>query len=732
MTRSQRLGSILVVAGVCLLLGLSGVAVVDATDHRDDNETRHEHPDEVGDRGDLAAVQDWLAGRMTEIHLDCAANLSTTEQVACDRLDDEYPEYLEQYASVERDRTGENDTAETFAETRETQSELASETESFWETHEEYEAARAAGDETRSRRLARELTERSRRIDDLGGSLTVLFATLEARTGRNYGSAQRATNETTMAVIRTTVEVQRIEFTPSRVTATIEDPTASFRTPAVVDGRLTAENGTGLPDRTVTITVDNRTVATAETDDDGRYDATYRPVTTTTGETTVRAWYQPTGADPFLGSNATTTVHVEAVRASSVVDVDDDRIAFGDTVPVTARVSVLGEAAPGVPVHVYLESERIASGHTGPDGEALVGGSVPASVPDGQATLTVRASREGTALEPTVDRVPVTVERSETNLTVEGLLDGDDLVISGQLTANDRPVPGQQVGVNVDGETREIAVTDADGRYRVRVPRDTGGRGAWSVTADFENPGTNLGPTTRTRQLTADGLGATDDTDTSTTLLGELRQLAASNAFLRTLSDEELVAVAAGVLALLVLALAGGAWVVRSRLLDDGAPAADDPVVAAVGDDPDADTTDDDPTVEPSPDTGPAVLDTTAALDVARARLGNGNPDDAVRIGYGVVRRELAGKGAPGLEDDATEADGGGDSRTHWEFYRDVAAELPGERAAALERLTTAYERAEFAPDGTSAGGARGALDAAETCLSPTTTSPDGSSPDVT
>jgi hypothetical protein len=714
--RSHAFGVLLVVVGLCVGPGVGAVAVADASGHGDDNGTHHERPAEVGEQGDLAAVQAWLAGRMTEIHVDCAEDISAGEAVACDRLDDDYPDHLDRYVSVERDRTGGNDTARTFEETRNEQRALANETDAYWDTYEEYQAARAAGDRERSRRLARELTERSDRIRALGGSLDERFARLENRTGRDYGDARRATNETVMDVRRTTVEVQETEFTPSRLSASTTDTTASFRQPVVVAGRLTAENGTALAGRTVAVTVDDRTVATAETDADGRYDATYRPVTTTTGPTTVRARYEPTGLDPFLASNASTAVVVAASPVAVDVDVDDDSVAFGETVPVRVRVSVLGRAVPGAPARVFVGAEQVATGRTGEDGAVSPGGSVPATVDDGERTVTVRVSRNGTALEPTEGTVPVTVDSTGTNLTVEGTLDGEELVLSGQLTANDRPVPDQRVGVNVDGETREMATTDGDGRYRVRVPRDTGGRGAWSVTADYEEPETNLGPTTTTRHLRADDVAATDGTDTDTTLLGELRQLAAGSAFLRTLSDDALLGLAGSALALLVGGVAGAAWLLRRRAAGEPPVPSQEEGAPAVSDAPDGEASpghSGDGTTPDAAGGGPsATLDGPQALDVARARLGGGAPDEAVRIGYGAVRRQLS-----------AEATVEGDPRTHWEFYRDADAELSEERAAALERLTVAYQRAEFAPEGVGPGTARAALNAAESCLAP---SPDG------
>lgn len=702
--RSQRLGSVLAVVALCILLAVGPAAVTDAAEPEGDNETQHRHPDMVGNPGNLAAIQDWLAGRMTEIHLDCASNLSVGETLACDRLDEEYPEYLDKFAAVERDRTGGTNTSQTFEQAREDQTELAELIEEFWATYDDYQAARNEGDRARSRRLARELAGLAARIEDLGGSLNVVFAELGDRTGRDYGDTRTETNQTTAIVIRTTTRVQNQEFTPAELTASIPAATASFREPAVVRGRLTAENGSALSNRTVWVRVDTRTVSRVETDANGTYEAEYRPVITSTGPTTVAAGYEPTGTDPYLGTNATATVDVDSVSASLGVTVDDGRVAFGDSVPVTARVSVLGTRAEGVPVTVSLGGQRIAAGRTGSDGTLDVAGALPATVRNGTRTLSVRASTDGRALAPAIETRSVTVAESPTALSLEGTLDGEELVVSGRLTANGQPVSGQRVGVSVDGEIREIARTAEDGRYRVRVPRETGGRGVWSVTADYNNPSTNLAPTATTRYLSAGEVAITTGTERETSFLGKLRQLVKGIVFLRTLSDRELLAVVGGALAVVLLTVGAVGRYVRRRLGGQSG-GGDGPTPAVV--DTSAPEAVDEP-AESTADASSSAVDGADALDVARARLGAGEPNRAVKIGYGAVRRELTDLAGP---DDP-------DSRTHWELYSDLAAELSDERAAALERLTLAYERAEFAPDGTGRGTARAALNAAATCLS--------------
>jgi len=717
-SRSHALVRGCLVVGLCLLVGVGGVAVADASEHttnRTDNETLHENPEEIAGSGDLSSVQNWLGDRMTEIHLNCTENLSLQEEIACDRLDEEYPDYLEQYGSVERDRTGDDETTQTFEQARENQSELAEETREFRATHDEYQEAREAGDEERSRRLARDLGESAERIETLGESLNGLFSVLAAQTGRDFTEVRLETNETVAEVLETTTEVERAEFQPANLTAEVDRETASFRRPVTVSGQLTNENGTGLVDREIRIVVDDRTVTTVETDITGRYSATYRPVTTTTGPTTVRAVYDPSGTDEYIGTEATADVDVESSRPSLSTEVETGSAGFGDAIPVSGRVNVLAVDAPNVPVAVYLDGQRIATGETDESGEFDLAGTVPATVPDGERTLSVRASRPGTALEPTYENQSLTVEETETNLTLVGILDGEELVIRGVLTADGRPVPNQPVDVSADAETRNAVRTNDDGLYESRVPRETGGDGVWSVTADYNSSETNLAPASTTERLRADDLEATNGTERNTGgIAGQTRQTLARfglYVYVDGLTDRQLVALAASVLGLVVLGLAGLIYYLRRRGSDEAAEASDDDLTPAfVLTDDDAG---DESAAAAADDADPAGAEPTRdeALDVARARLGNGDPAQAVEIGYGVVRRELG--------------NGTEDTQTHWEFYRDCESELPDEQVDALERLTEAYEQAAFAPRGPSRRTARAALEAASECLRPSA-SPDG------
>jgi MYXO-CTERM domain-containing protein len=666
-----------------MLVGVvGGTLAVGAAEHDADNETiRHEHPDEVRESGDLLEVQRWLADRMTRIHLNCAENLSAGEAAACDRLDGRYADYLEQYASVERERTGNTDSAETFGRIRENQTELAEAVAAFDETHEEYREARAAGDDERAGELARELRELSRRIETLGGNLDVQFRRIERGTGRDAGSARNSTNETVTAVRETVATVETETFAATELTAETNDSTATFREPATVRGRLTDEAGSGLAGREVVLVVDDRPVARAETDVDGNYEATYRPVTTTTGPTSIAVRYEPSVSEEYAGSEASAAVEVEAVSPSVTMETDAERVAFGETVRVEAGVSVDGIAVSSVPVALFVGEERIATGRTDENGSVVLEGSGPATVPDGDRGLTVVASESGRALRPSESSRSVTVEETTTFVWFRSERDNESIVVTGVLWApGPKRIVGQELSIRVDGELRTTVRTNGRGRFAPRIPVDRSSAGRREVTVAFEGEGTNLAPARETRRTSAGE--------------GPLERAR------RVLTDDPQAAAGAGGVFLLALA---GLFTRRYRRESDDGKLATPPPNSTRGGTDETGGGSDEP--EPRPD----------PLETAWERLREGAPSEAVAVSYGAVRETLGG--------------GGTDTRTHREFYRDVVEERTGSDSGALKTLTETYERAAFAPSGVDEATAESAVEAAAECLEESSMTDGGTDP---
>ena len=673
---------------MCLVIGamlvgvVGGTLAVGAAEHDADNETiRHEHPDEVRESGDLLEIQRWLADRMTRIHLDCAENLSAGEAAACDRLDGRYSDYLEQYGSVERERTGNTDSAETFGRIRANQTELAEAVTAFNETHEGYREARAAGDDERAGELARELRELSRRIEALGGNLNVQFRRMERGTGRDAGSARNSTNETVTVVRETVTTVETETFAATELTAETDDSTATFREPVTVRGRLTDETGSGLAGREVVLVIDDRPVTRAETDVDGSYEATYRPVTATTGPTSIAVRYEPSVSEEYAGSEASAAVEVEAVSPSVTMETDAERVAFGEPVRVEAGVSVDGIAVSSVPVALFVGEERIATGQTDENGSVVLEGSGPATVPDGDRVLTVVASESGRALRPSESSRSVTVEETTTSVWFRGERDNGSIVVTGVLWApGPKRIAGQELSVRVDGELRTTVRTNGRGRYALRIPVDRSSAGRRKVTVVFEGEGTNLAPARETRR-----------TSTEEGTLERAR---------RVLTDGPQAAAGAGGVFLLALA---GLFTRRYRRESDDGKLTTPPLNSTRGGTDGTGGGSDEP--EPRPD----------PLETAWERLREGAPSEAVAVSYGAVRETLGG--------------GGTDTRTHREFYRDVIEESTGSDSGALETLTETYERAAFAPSGVDEATAESAVKAAAECLEESSMTDGGTDP---
>lgn len=686
-------------AGVvlCLAVVAGGLAVAD--EHGDD--APHEHPDEAGEDGDLEEVAAWLAGRMTEIHLDCAEGVTVGEYDVCDRLDDDYPEHLERFADVERETTGDDGTSETFEEAGETHREFVDDVREFRRTHDEYREARAAGDEERARTLARDLVRIGDRIGTRGDHLEDLLADLDRDTDRNVSDAGSATRETTDEVDRIREQVESESFQPTELSVDRSGPRASFSEPVTLSGRLTDDNGTALTNEPIVLLVDNRSVGTTTTGGDGTYAIEYRPTSTETGPTTLNVTYAPEDASPYLGGAATTVVEVQQVEPSVRLDETPETASFGAQVRVVGRVDVDDVDAADVPVAVSLGERSLGTVRTDDDGVFVLETTLPAAVPAGEQPLTVRASEQGLALSPARATATAVVDETDTRLAVSGAVDDEELTVRGRLTTEDgEPVSGEPVAIGVDGDARRVAVTDADGRYATSIAIDPVEADAWTVTATYDEAETNLGAsraaTTVARERGAGERirGAADSARAS--LLSVLRGETSPTDSVGAGGDRSLPVGPLDLAALALLAGAGGALVHvlrRGRPGDRGATGGGEAAETAA---------------DRSTDAESGAAPTAGQLAAAHDRLRDGAPRAAVQTCYGAVRGAL--RGDVGQQ-------GPTDARTHWEFYRDAAATLPDDRTAPLQTLTAAYERATFDPTAVDDATAADALDAAVRCL---------------
>jgi hypothetical protein len=662
---------VVVFVGILLFsLGVAGVAVAD--------EPQHEHPDETGGDGDLAAVERWLGDNMGEIHADCTEGISVGNFDACEDLDEEYKSYLDRYVTVAGDIEGEesDERAERFNKTRRQQAELAELMQEFNRTYESYKAARAASDETRAREDARELRRLADRIRELGGEIAVNFRRLDSATSADLNTAADETEASTREVVLLTNSIEQETFETTRTNISV-DQVATFRTPAVVTGTVRDSTGTPLSNATVTVSGD-ALQTTVKTNATGQFRASYRPTVVEAGPKTLTVNYVPDDTGKYLGSSATDTVEVRPVDSSVTLVNATAAARFSEAVRVRGRVHSGEQSVPGVLVAVSVGDDVLMTTRTDQSGTFEAATHLPANIPTGERTLSVRASEPGHAISPSRARTSLVVSPTPTNLSVNAVpTDGSNGIrITGNLTASNTDTIGERpLTISVGGDVYN-ATTNVDGEYALTVAAS---EGQHDIVVRYDEAETNLQPATADALVELDNPpadGATDTLDANTETL---------SSFIRNSP------VLAGIAGLLVLVSAViGLFVWRSRRAG----------FIDTSDDPDETIVDEGVATEAAEGD-----QSTALLDAAREQL-DGSPKDAVQAAYAMARARLG--------DSSTESTV---ARTHWEFYHSISGDLDDERAAALRSVTEAFEQATFAPEGIDASEAAAALDDAERCL---------------
>ena len=125
------------------------------------------------------------------------------------------------------------------------------------------------------------------------------------------GAVAPDTVESTATDVTRTVEgIERDLFVGTETTARVNGSAASFLDPLVVTGRVTATNGTAIPNASVGLTrvrgnATGRVRARTLTNTTGHYRLDYHPVTTPVGSVPFVIRLFPEGESAYLPSNAT-------------------------------------------------------------------------------------------------------------------------------------------------------------------------------------------------------------------------------------------------------------------------------------------------------------------------------------------------------------------------------------------------------------------------------------------
>lgn len=625
------------------------------------NSTQHEHPDEASEQGDTDQLRSWLHTQLSQQLRDSTVKLSEGEyEQARSVIGDDYNDMLSKYVEVEGETSGGESTAAEFEEAQDEQTEYVDTVASYRDTLEAYQEAKAEGNETRARELARNLSRQADRVESLSGNLTESYDTIENRTGVTLADEEAIIRNTTRNISEQQREIVAAEFIQTSLRVAASGELVSFSEPLRMTGWVQNETGAPVRNESATILVGEHSYA-VDLDEEGRFEILYRPIRLRVDSTAITVRYRPRDSSPYLGSNTTVPVSVEQTTPSVAVTLNRSEAGYGDVVRVTSTVMVGEQAVPGVRVGLALGNRSVGTAAITDAGTMTRLIRIGAGVPAGAQSVAATAGWSEAAIGRAQATTDLTVVETPTTLDLSARVDGDRVRITGRLQTTDGdPIPGQTVDVAVTDQQVFSAETNASGYFVAHAPLDLYESGTTpELSATYRGVGTNLEAASATARVTIPEANQAPIGLTPLVLGGGV----------------------------LLFAVAGG-WVVLRRRRG-GSTRSD---VGASSDE-----------ASSGGGTASASVDPSGlrrAVGAALSRHRAGDDAEAVVVLYPAIRAYLTER----YDLPAT--------GTHWEFYRVVVDDADaGEWGTVVERVTEAYETVRFAETAVDAEGVRVILD---------------------
>lgn len=559
-------------------------------------------------------------------------------------------ELLRQYQRVAADSPDTEDdlTAENLNLTVQQQRDLIATARDAQATYNQYQLAKARGNQTRARQLARQLLNRSATGNQTATELIERYQRLQNNTDINISTPVSGIQDAQSRLNELEQTVRAENFVTPNLTVTPPAARASPTTPLVVSGRLTANN-TSLSNGTLALTVGDQTERT-QTNATGNFTVSLRPTALSTGTQPAEIRYVPDPTSPYESVRTRFNVTIGSTTPTVDAQLNRSRVRFGDSITISGHVTANGTSLQDVSVRAQLNGRRIAQTKTVADGRFHLTTSIDATPPSGTQQLTLIISNDGAAVQQLRETRPLTIDSTPTDLRVRvQQLNQTTLQITGSLqTTNDTVLSDRRITLTPGAADPLIVQTDSLGEFNATIPvpasADRGGIPFLArevpVEALFDASGGNLESATTTATVSYTPPAAQS----------------ARNLLLGTFA----IAVALG-----------GAVLWQRRSTDAFRPATGP-----------ADLDERQDSTSDAGGTGPAP---TALLARADTALTADRPAEAIQLGYAALRSHYVAT----HELNST--------LTHWELTRQLQESLPPAEHETLSEATTAYERIVYA-----------------------------------
>ncbi|WP_380677891.1 hypothetical protein [Salinigranum sp. GCM10025319] len=652
---------------------------------------RHEDPELATGTGNTTNTQRWLSDRIERAFVECARRAQVGSNTTCEILAEESESLALRYERLaeQTEETDDDNASAVLEPVAEDQLQFVEAVEEYRSTRTAYRRAKAREGVNRTQELAREVSQRGDRVGIIGDRLTDRYRVIRSNSSLAVTPAIIAVEEVTINVTQETTEIRNTEFEAPAMRFSTNATTVSFADPAEFSGQLSTQDGIALSNRTIVVQTPGTTTQLL-TDSTGSFSFTYRPGSVSPGNKTVVARYAPRNDSRYTAVRVGRELPTRNSTGTVAISGSPSTVAFGDELRITGSYRVDGVGVEGVPLEISLGGVPLTEVETGESGSFSTAQRVPKGVPNGSADLSATIADDGIVLKGEPASASLAVEQSTPRLVVGAeRINASTARIFGRVSVGEVAVPNGPIQINRGDTTLATARSTPSGSFEVNVTLpDTPPSQSVALTVAYTAEGGNLAPATLDAQVGSApaGLLPSVDRPSAIEVINAVQRL-------------NLIPFIAGggliLLVLLVLSLV--AYRTDSRIVSrlrsrlgrqtrlggattgEGIP----PQGAAGGGDPVA----------------TRGLDGEELLSSARDQYEAERPDDAIVTAYSAARQRL------------DERLGIDQTLTHWELlflYREL---LDTADRAALERLTSAYERAAFSPSASTVELAREAIE---------------------
>lgn len=344
---------------------------------------------------------------------------------------------LQQYErlAAQTESTADDEIAQEFNLTVQQQRELVKTARNSSSIYNEYQLARANGNETRARQLGRTLLEQTQEGNQTAEGLLNQYETLANETDLNATQTLTEINDAQarLADIQNTVRSETLTPTSLQVSSSA---VASPTQPIQISGQLTS-NQSQQDNKSIEISLGDTTVQT-KTNGDGEFSEELRPLAVPSGQQTLSIRYKPEETSIYEEERVEKSIRIDSIAPTTDIQYSPSQVQFNETVVIEGAVTVDEIAVSDVPVDTTIAGQPFKSTYTDEEGNFRIREPLPATVSNGTQQVEVTISKQNRSVQQVIETTELDVKSTETEIAFTSIqTNGSNIEFTGQLTTTE-------------------------------------------------------------------------------------------------------------------------------------------------------------------------------------------------------------------------------------------------------------------------------------------------------